>query len=65
MSQTSNFERLPKDVTPINYDIELEPDLKEFTFKGHAIINVQVIINHTFNYLKYKLNHSFSDPFRN
>jgi hypothetical protein len=51
MSQTSNFERLPKDVTPINYDIELEPDLKEFTFKGHAIIDVQVIINHTLNYL--------------
>ena len=57
MSQTSNFERLPKDVSPINYDIELEPDLKEFTFKGHAIIDVQVMINHFFNYLKCKFSY--------
>lgn len=40
---SGHFERLPKNVTPINYDLELEPDLKEFTFKGRAVIEVKVI----------------------
>ena len=42
MSKTCKFQRLPKSVTPINYDIELEPDLKEFTFKGRLIVDIQV-----------------------
>jgi len=38
----THFERLPKTVIPVNYNLELEPDLKNFTFKGHAIIDVDV-----------------------
>jgi len=40
----THFERLPKTVIPVNYDLELEPDLKNFTFKGRAIIDVDVKI---------------------
>ena len=38
----NEFERLPKTVIPLNYDLELEPDLKNFTFKGRAIIDIEV-----------------------
>jgi len=38
----TKFERLPKNVLPVNYDLELEPDLKNFTFNGRAVIDVQV-----------------------
>ena len=39
----TKFERLPKNVIPVNYDLELEPDLKNFTFNGRAIVDVNVI----------------------
>ncbi len=38
----TQFERLPKNVIPVNYDLELEPDLKNFTFNGRAVVDVQV-----------------------
>ena len=38
------FERLHKNVVPINYDLEITPDLKDFTFKGRVIIEIKVRI---------------------
>jgi hypothetical protein len=39
----SNFNRLPTTVRPINYDLELQPDLSNFTFNGRVVIDVDVI----------------------
>jgi hypothetical protein len=36
------FERLPTDVVPVNYKVELRPDLKAFTFQGKLEITVKV-----------------------
>ena len=36
------FERLPTDVVPTNYKLELQPDLKEFKFSGKLEITVDV-----------------------
>ncbi len=36
------FERLPTDVVPSNYKLELRPDLKEFKFTGKLDITVNV-----------------------
>jgi puromycin-sensitive aminopeptidase len=41
--QKKSFKRLPKDVSPVHYDIYLRPDLDNFTFKG--ILSVQLDIN--------------------
>ena len=38
------FERLPVDVVPVNYKVELQPDLTAFTFKGRLEITVQVCV---------------------
>ena len=38
----NNFERLQKSVIPINYDLEITPDLRNFTFKAKVIIEVKV-----------------------
>jgi puromycin-sensitive aminopeptidase len=38
----TKFERLPKNVVPVNYNLELEPDLTNFTFNGVAIVDVNV-----------------------
>ena len=38
------FERLPTDVVPINYKVELQPDLIAFTFKGKLEITAKVIL---------------------
>jgi puromycin-sensitive aminopeptidase len=35
--------RLPKNVVPTNYAIELTPDLEKFTFSGHVAIEVDVL----------------------
>lgn len=35
--------RLPKFVTPLNYEIELKPDLKQRTFDGRSTISVKVL----------------------
>jgi hypothetical protein len=37
-----NSHRLPNNVIPVNYDLELEPDLKDFIFKGRVTIDVDV-----------------------
>lgn len=36
------FERLPNNVLPTNYKIELTPDLEKFTFLGKLEITVEV-----------------------
>ncbi len=36
------FVRLSKTVTPVNYTVELKPDLEKFTFDGQIIIEVNV-----------------------
>lgn len=42
MSQKKPFERLPKDVTPVNYKLKLIPDLLAFTFDGQERILLKV-----------------------
>lgn len=37
------FERLPTDVVPVNYKVELRPDLKAFTFQGKLDITAKVV----------------------
>lgn len=36
------FERLPTNVLPRNYKLELKPDLKKFTFEGQLEITAEV-----------------------
>ena len=36
------FERLPTDVVPVNYKVELRPDLKAWTFQGKLEITTKV-----------------------
>ena len=36
------FQRLPTDVVPRNYKIELRPDLEKFSFQGKLDISVEV-----------------------
>ena len=38
------FERLPTDVVPVNYKVELRPDLKAWTFQGKLEITAKVDI---------------------
>ena len=42
MSEKKLFERLPTDVVPRNYAVELQPDLKKFVFTGKLAITVEV-----------------------
>ena len=42
MSEKKPFERLPTDVLPRNYKLELKPDLQAFTFAGRLEITVHV-----------------------
>ena len=37
------FERLPTDVLPVNYKMEIQPDLSTFTFKGKLEITAKVL----------------------
>ena len=37
-----DFQRLPTDVIPVNYCLELTPDLQAFTFAGRLRIKVDV-----------------------
>jgi len=39
---TGEFVRLPQNVTPVNYALELQPDLSNFTFAGRAIIDLNI-----------------------
>ena len=36
------FQRLPNDVIPINYKLELRPDLEAFSFQGKLDITAKV-----------------------
>lgn len=36
------FERLPSTVIPVNYDLELTPNLTTFKFDGKVVIDVKV-----------------------
>ena len=38
----TEFIRLPKSVTPVNYTLELQPNLSDFTFAGKVTIDVNV-----------------------
>ena len=37
-----DFKRLPTDVIPVNYCLELKPDLQNFTFDGKVRVTVNV-----------------------
>ena len=37
-----DFKRLPSNVIPINYDIAIKPNLKNFTFSGNESVKVKV-----------------------
>jgi puromycin-sensitive aminopeptidase len=41
-AETQNPHRLPRTVVPNRYDIELAPDLEQFTFTGHETIAVEI-----------------------
>ncbi|KAK2165380.1 hypothetical protein LSH36_51g04005 [Paralvinella palmiformis] len=42
MPEKKPFERLPKDVVPVNYAIRLQPYLEKFTFDGVEDISIQI-----------------------
>ncbi|XP_064466191.1 puromycin-sensitive aminopeptidase-like isoform X2 [Ornithodoros turicata] len=43
MSAGPVFERLPKNVVPLNYKLEIKPDLKNFVFDGKSVVQVRVV----------------------
>jgi hypothetical protein len=40
---TTQFTRLPSNVLPVNYNLELTPNISNFTFQGRVVIDVNVI----------------------
>ncbi len=42
MPEKKSFERLPKEVVPVNYVLQLQPDLDTFTFEGQEEISLEV-----------------------
>jgi hypothetical protein len=52
----TEFIRLPKNVTPINYNVELQPNLVDFTFNGKIVIDVNVSLKIKDNVLFYVIN---------
>lgn len=50
------FERLPANVVPKNYNLSLEPDLKNFSFKGNENVSVEVksfLLNISYKLLQF------------
>lgn len=45
MPEKKPFERLSKDVIPVNYNLKLQPDLEKFTFDGSVVVATQARIN--------------------
>lgn len=43
MPEAKPFERLPKTITPVNYNIRLKPNLKAFTFEGSEDIDIEIV----------------------
>jgi hypothetical protein len=54
MSSSSQFTRLPTNVTPVNYTLELTPNISEFVFQGRVVIDVKVEILLFFIIIKKK-----------
>ena len=44
MPEKKPFERLSKDVIPVNYNLKLQPDLEKFTFDGSVVVATQARI---------------------
>ena len=42
MVSCTEFNRLPKNVIPVNYVLDLQPDIKNFTFNGKSVVEVNV-----------------------
>lgn len=42
MVSCTEFNRLPTNVVPVNYNLELQPDIKNFTFNGKVVIDLNV-----------------------
>jgi puromycin-sensitive aminopeptidase len=42
MPEKKAFQRLSKDVVPVNYVIRLQPDIKAFTFEGSEEISIEI-----------------------
>ena len=50
MTSTKKFERLSKNVIPINYDLSFKPDLEKYVFDGSEEILLQVTHEALFNF---------------
>lgn len=42
------FERLPKTVVPVHYDITIKPDLVKLVFEGHESVTLKVIYTQSY-----------------
>ena len=56
LTEKKPFERLPVDVVPINYKLELQPDLDTFKFRGKLEITVQVMLVQSLHIMIYQYN---------
>lgn len=36
------FERLSKDVVPVNYELTVKPDFTTYTFDGNLVLEIEV-----------------------
>lgn len=42
MDETNSIHRLPKNVTPSHYQLEIQPDLEKFTFEGKVVVALKI-----------------------